>query len=171
MAILMAAQSPRARWALNLKLSRAKPIKCLQKKPQGLLAFKQNTYPVTTLLAKLGGPEVVGRAVQLFYDKVLNDPQLSPFFKGVDIESLSTHQKKFLLMVLDENYCDSQAVQNRLCSAHKNLIEEYGLEPYHFDYVKIHLLSAFQALNTDYSAIEELDSKVEVFRDMIFNSS
>ncbi|MEV0204344.1 group 1 truncated hemoglobin [Streptomyces sp. NPDC050788] len=49
-----------------------------------------------TLFEQLGGEEAVGAVVDLFYDKVLSDPDLQPYFTGVDLDRLKQHQRRFI---------------------------------------------------------------------------
>jgi hemoglobin len=49
-----------------------------------------------TLFEQLGGEEAVGAVVDIFYDKVLGDPELRPYFEGVDLERLKQHQRRFI---------------------------------------------------------------------------
>jgi hemoglobin len=49
-----------------------------------------------TLFEQLGGEEAVGAVVDLFYDKVLGDPALRPYFTGVDLDRLKQHQRRFI---------------------------------------------------------------------------
>jgi truncated hemoglobin YjbI len=45
-----------------------------------------------TLYEKLGSAEAVEACVALFYEKLLNDPLLAPFFEGVDMQKLAMKQ-------------------------------------------------------------------------------
>jgi hemoglobin len=49
-----------------------------------------------TLFEQLGGEEAVGAVVDLFYDKVLSDADLQPYFTGVDLDRLKQHQRRFI---------------------------------------------------------------------------
>jgi hemoglobin len=49
-----------------------------------------------TLFEQLGGEEAVGAVVDLFYDKVLGDPALRPYFTEVDLDRLKQHQRRFI---------------------------------------------------------------------------
>lgn len=52
-----------------------------------------------TLYDRLGGQEGIGDVVDDFYDRVLADEALRPYFEDVDTESLRDHQRAFLTMV------------------------------------------------------------------------
>ncbi|MFD8305329.1 group 1 truncated hemoglobin [Streptomyces sp. NPDC059690] len=49
-----------------------------------------------TLFEQLGGEEAVGAVVDIFYDKVLGDPDLRPYFTAVDLDGLKQHQRRFV---------------------------------------------------------------------------
>lgn len=55
-----------------------------------------------TLYERLGGQEVIGAVVEEFYDRVLADEQLEPYFEDTDSEELRAHQKEFLIYVTGE---------------------------------------------------------------------
>lgn len=48
----------------------------------------------------IGGAPTMRAALDAFYPRVLADPQLSPFFLGVDIERLKATQERFFAMAL-----------------------------------------------------------------------
>lgn len=50
------------------------------------------TNPSSTLYDKLGGPEALEAAVDLFYEKVLADERLSGFFEGTNMMRLVIKQ-------------------------------------------------------------------------------
>lgn len=50
------------------------------------------TNPSNTLYDKLGGPEALEAAVDLFYDKVLADERLKGFFEGTNMMRLVIKQ-------------------------------------------------------------------------------
>ncbi|MER5452121.1 group 1 truncated hemoglobin [Streptomyces sp. NPDC002766] len=56
-----------------------------------------------TLFEQLGGEEAVGAVVDIFYDKVLGDPDLQPYFTAVDLDVLKQHQRRFIGQALGAN--------------------------------------------------------------------
>jgi hemoglobin len=48
-----------------------------------------------TIFEKYGGFAQVSGVVAAFYDKVLESPALAPYFQGVEMDALMTHQVKF----------------------------------------------------------------------------
>ncbi|MDN4594005.1 group I truncated hemoglobin [Polycladomyces subterraneus] len=51
----------------------------------------------TTLFERLGGEEGIIAIVRTFYDRVLNDPLLQPFFRHTDMKHQRRHQTQFLI--------------------------------------------------------------------------
>ena len=49
---------------------------------------------------RVGGADAVTTVVQLFYERVLADPELSGYFTGVDIPRLKRHQVLLISQVL-----------------------------------------------------------------------
>ncbi|GGW76260.1 group I truncated hemoglobin [Streptomyces griseoloalbus] len=49
-----------------------------------------------SLFGQLGGEDAVAAVVDIFYDKVLGDPDLKPYFAGVDLDRLKQHQRRFI---------------------------------------------------------------------------
>lgn len=54
---------------------------------------------MTALFEGLGDAGLT-TAVAVFYDRVVADPELAPFFEGVDLERLRAHQRAFLAAAL-----------------------------------------------------------------------
>jgi hemoglobin len=55
---------------------------------------------MTSLLQELGGREAVEAVVASFYEKVLADARLAPFFRNVSMSRLHQHQVDFFCAVL-----------------------------------------------------------------------
>lgn len=52
-----------------------------------------------SLYVRLGGEEALDAVVDDFYDRVLSDEQLQPYFADVPMADLREHQKQFLAAV------------------------------------------------------------------------
>ncbi len=53
-----------------------------------------------TLFDKLGGADAVASLVDRFYERVLKDPELEPYFRNVSTEKLRTMQREFFSAAL-----------------------------------------------------------------------
>lgn len=49
-----------------------------------------------TLFAKLGGHAAITAAVDIFYTRVVADPELARFFEGVDMQTQRVKQQGFM---------------------------------------------------------------------------
>ena len=49
---------------------------------------------------QIGGPPSVSAAVDLFYEKVIGDPNLAGYFEGVDLGRVKGHQRAFIVAAL-----------------------------------------------------------------------
>jgi hemoglobin len=56
--------------------------------------------PTPSLLVQLGGRESIEAVVAIFYGRVLADPRLAHFFRGVQMSRLQAHQIDFFCAVL-----------------------------------------------------------------------
>ena len=52
------------------------------------------------LFERLGGSASIDIAVDQFYERLLDDPELAPFFEDVPMGRQRAHQKAFLTMAL-----------------------------------------------------------------------
>jgi hemoglobin len=85
----------------------------------------------------IGGGAAVSAVVNDFYRRVLGDPQLAPYFEGVDIARLKRHQALLVTQVLGgpDNYTGRP-----LGEAHAGL----GIDRDHFNAVVGHLAAAMK---------------------------
>lgn len=95
---------------------------------------------MTSLFEKLGGRDAVNASVDIFYKKVLADPQINHFFENVEMKRQIAKQKAFLTYAFGgaPNYSDKT-----MREAHQHL----SLEEVHFQLVAGHLKSILEELN------------------------
>jgi chemotaxis signal transduction protein/truncated hemoglobin YjbI len=122
--------------------------------------------PTGPLFDRIGGDAAVEAAVDLFYGKVIADPDLKPFFDGVDMDKQSFMMRLFLTGV----FGGVQAYNGRsLREAHKPLVEEQGLNGGHFDKVAGHLQATLQDLSVPSDIIGEVMTLAASTRDDVLN--
>lgn len=124
------------------------------------------TKPGATLYARLGGADAVKKAVDIFYERVLADPLLSPYFEGVDMKKQMLMQRDFLTLALGGPTIYSG---KGLRKAHKHLVHERGLDDIHFDAVLGHLGATLTELGVPDHMIEEAAGIVESARDDVLD--
>lgn len=115
-----------------------------------------------SLYDKLGGFTVVRKLVSDFYDRVLDDELLSPFFDGTDMASLIDHQTKFFAMLLGgpASYTDKQLV---------NIHSHMGINDHHFDRVTEILMETLEDLDIDEAYITQIADELRKRRSSIAN--
>jgi len=118
-----------------------------------------------SLYERLGGSAAVEAAVEEFYQRVLGDKQLAPFFEGVPMGK----QKKKQMAFMTYAFGGSGAYSGKdLFVAHKHLIRDKGLHEGHFDLVAGHLDATLSALAVPQDVHAEVMSTVAGTRAVIF---
>lgn len=116
--------------------------------------------PAPTIYERLGGLVSIDVAVDQFYDCVVGDPELAPFFDRVDLLRLRAHQKAFLAMALSGPGC----YEGRgLAEAHRHI----AIDDHHVDLVAGHLAAVLAGLGVSPALIDEVISAVEGLRDEV----
>lgn len=111
-----------------------------------------------TVYDRLGGIAAVRAAVNIFYEKVLQDGRINHFFLGMDMASQKRKQVLFL------SYVFGGADQYRgrdLVSAHKRIIEQHGCNRDHWQVVVDLLVETLQQLNVPQDIMAEIWERVE----------
>ncbi len=54
-----------------------------------------------TLFERVGGKQAIAKLIDEFYDRVIADPELEPFFKNVSMDKLRKMQREFFGAALD----------------------------------------------------------------------
>lgn len=106
-----------------------------------------------TLYERLGGQDAIDAIVEEFYNRVLADEELKPYFEGVDTEELRSHQKDFLSYVTggDDDYAGLSMYD---AHAHLDITDEA------FDRVADHLDASLRACNVAETNRTELVAEV-----------
>ena len=105
-----------------------------------------------TLYERLGGKAAVEAAVDLFYDKIMKDGSLRPFFEGVDMKRQRSKQKIFLTAAFGGH---TKYTGKTLREAHAASVQR-GLNESHFRAVAGHLHATLKELGVSESLIQEV---------------
>ncbi len=116
-----------------------------------------------TLYERIGGDAALNVAVDRFYDRVLADPDLAPFFTGISMQRLRGHQHAFLSQALGGPRKYSGAAMAR---AHARL----SITQQHFDLVATHLVGTLRELGVPEDLIGEVASAVTPLATDIVNA-
>lgn len=110
-----------------------------------------------TLYKRLGGAASIDAAVELFYEKVLADVTLAPFFSNTDMDRQKVHQKAFLTKALGGR---SDYQGKGLKAAHAGL----GITDENFNSVAGHLTDTLNELGVPEDLVNEVISAVAGLR-------
>jgi len=121
----------------------------------------------STLYSRIGGDDTIAKVLNIFYKKVMNDEQLAPFFKNVEIERLINKQRTFLTFALG-GPTDYTYWQRGLRNAHTQSVEK-GLNDTHFDLVVEHMSKSLEQIAIPDELIAEVKEIVESTRKHVLN--
>jgi hemoglobin len=115
---------------------------------------------VVSIYERLGEQRGIRAAVDVFYDRVLADPELTSYFEGVDTGRLRAHQAKLLVQVTGGpvGYDGRE-----LSVAHDDL----EITPQAFDRVVQHLVATLTDLGVQDSDIGAVGEVLVAHRDEI----
>jgi len=113
-----------------------------------------------SLYERVGGEHAVKPAVALFYQRVLEDPELSGYFEGIDMPRLRAHQRAFVTAALGG---PELFVGRSLHDAHAGL----RIDDRAFDAVVDHLVCALRDLGVDDETAAEVAERLEPMRSEI----
>eukprot|EP01063_Lacrimia_lanifica_P030903 TRINITY_DN499_c0_g3_i1.p1 TRINITY_DN499_c0_g3~~TRINITY_DN499_c0_g3_i1.p1 ORF type:complete len:1908 (+),score=628.88 TRINITY_DN499_c0_g3_i1:77-5725(+) len=117
------------------------------------LGSKGTVLKVTkTLYDKLGGENGLQEAVRIFYEKLVADAAIRPFFRDVDIVAQRKKQRLFLTFVFGGSAGYSG---KNMRDAHRRLVKDMGLNETHFDAVVGHLGATLKELGVPDADIAE----------------
>ena len=115
---------------------------------------------MATLLEQVGGREAVELVVAAFYERVLGDEALRPFFRGTSMARLQKHQTDFFVTALGGEPCYGG---RKMEVAHAGL----GITGAHFDAVAGHLVGALRQAGVTEPLIERVVGLVAPLRPLI----
>ena len=113
-----------------------------------------------TLYDQIGGFSTVRKLVLDFYDRVLDEDDLAPFFAETDMAALVDHQTKFWSTLLGgpASYTEQQLYK---------LHETMGIEDAHFDHLAELVVDTLEDHDFDDQAIETMVEKLSAYRSSI----
>jgi hemoglobin len=120
---------------------------------------------LASLYERLGGPEAIFATVDLFYSKIMADPEVSGFFSHMNMRAQVDKQVAFLTMAFGG---PSQYTGRDLRTAHAGLVAQ-GLGNLHFDRVAGHLADTLVELGVERPLIDEVLALVGTTRGDVLN--
>jgi len=120
--------------------------------------------PLATLFERIGGIPAIKATVDLFYEKVLADPDLKPFFAKTNLAWLKARQNAFFIQALGGPALykgkDMKAAHEKLSIAQAD-----------FDRVAGHLVASLAELKVPKSLIDEVVGAVAPLAEQIVNTN
>lgn len=120
---------------------------------------------MSSLFEKIGGDGAVDAAVDIFYQKVISDVALAPFFDGINLDRQKKMQKAFLTVAFGgpNNYSGKG-----MRAAHSRPVA-IGLDESHFNKVAEHLQQTLLELSVPYELIQEVMTIAASTKDDVLN--
>jgi truncated hemoglobin YjbI len=118
-----------------------------------------------TIYETIGGRLKIQEAVDLFYQKVLADESLRPFFDEAGIEHLRSRQSMFVSMLLGGRVVYTG---KDIHSAHAGA-REMGMNQTHFETFLKHFCAALEEVGVAPDRLNEIMKLLEVWRDSVVN--
>lgn len=114
----------------------------------------------TALFERLGGSSAVAETVRDMYDRVLADPELSPFFEGVSMDRLHKMQFHFLASAFDG---PAEYTGAELTAIHTGR----GITAHHFAKFCGHFADALEARGVSERDVDDALGRLAMYKDKI----
>ena len=113
-----------------------------------------------TLFERIGGQQMIAEVVDDFYDRVLADPELKPFFKNTSMYKLRCMQREFFSAALDGPITYTG---KPLSHVHHGM----GITKRHFALFVNHLLDTLRNRNITDQDLTDIISRINTYADEI----
>jgi len=113
-----------------------------------------------TLYERIGGDAAVERFIGAFYERVLGDPELAPFFAEASMDRVRNMQREFFAAALDGPVRYSG---RSLAVIHAGM----GIRVRHFARFVRHLLQTLRGQGLDDEDVVEIIARVDTYVDQI----
>jgi hemoglobin len=112
---------------------------------------------MTTLYERMGGDASVKLAIAFFFEYILEDEDLAPFFENISVNALEHHQLKLFRVIFgpEEETPDQDDFLNFMLCTHTRLFRDCGLDETHFDKVAVCFVRSLQELQADQDVVDE----------------
>ena len=105
-----------------------------------------------SIYERIGGEAAITAAVGMFYERIMADASLNPFFADLDMDAQIDKQIAFMTMAFGGPH---EYTGRDLRTAHARLIKR-GLDGGHFDAVAGHLQDTLEALSVPAPLVTEV---------------
>ena len=119
---------------------------------------------MTSLYEQIGGAETIDKLIVSFYQHVLSDPLLLPFFEHTSIEKLQTMQKAFFSIALGGPEPDAKI---SLYAAHQGR----GIQSKHLTRFTEHLLNTLREIGIEEDKASKVYERIGTYSNEILGES
>ena len=113
-----------------------------------------------TLFESVGGEQVIAELIDEFYDRVLVDPELKPFFKDTSVDKLRRMQREFFSAALDGPITYTG---RPLSHVHHGK----GITKHHFARYVGHLIDTLRSRNITDQDVNDIISRISTYANEI----
>lgn len=117
-----------------------------------------------TLYDQIGGAETIDKLIVAFYQRVLADPLLAPFFEHASVDKLQTMQKAFFSIALGGPTPDSQI---DLVKSHQGR----GIKVKHLSRFTEHLMQTLSEIGVEEEAARRVYDRIATYANDILGES
>jgi hemoglobin len=118
-----------------------------------------------TLFDTVGGRLIINAAVESFYEKVLSDKSLRPFFRDVGLDHLRARQSMFVSMLLG----GKTVYTGKDIGAAHALPRMMGMNESHFEAFLNHFRAALEEVGVQGDRLEQIIKLLELSRGAVLN--
>ena len=115
---------------------------------------------IQTLFERVGGENATGDLINEFYDRVLADPELKPFFKNTSLQKLRRMQQEFF----------GAALSGPITYTGRPLGHVHhgrGITKHHFTLFVGHMIDTLQGHGIDDQDVQEIIGRISTYADEI----
>lgn len=109
-----------------------------------------------TLFERVGGEQKIEEFIHEFYDRVLADPELKPFFKNTSMDKIRRMQREFFSAALDGPITYSGRPLNHIHHGR-------GITQNHFALYVGHLLDTLQVQGINEQDVQAIISRINTY--------
>ncbi|GIW98078.1 MAG: hemin transporter [Pirellulaceae bacterium] len=120
--------------------------------------------PAEDLFARLGGSQAVERLVAEAYDRILQDPELAPYFENVDMGRLQRMQHEFLSAAFGGPIAYTGA---DIQAAHRHL----HIQSRHFSRFVQHFIECLENWGADRDTVDGVLGRLAMYHDRVVGSA
>ena len=120
---------------------------------------------IENLYELIGGQETIKAATERFYERVLEDESLRPFFEGTDMAHLRSRQVMFISMLLGGRVYTGKEIH----AAHA-AVREHGLNAAQFDLFLQHFRAALEEVGVKPESAEKIMKPLESKRKAVLEA-